>query len=184
MSKLEGANIPLVGCMMQDVSLSLDPLQQWTIALWAMKTSMVMDSVTHHRGSFYTKTECHQLRSSSVLPPYTHMFLGRYSGQFTLAFFGDDIWDGKPDNPGTTRGYIKTLIVGRMALQIMTYHVPPNDRMPIAVRTKFRPGPWNDLLIDLWPRRGRANWPPNLSVTDEGTTSLVGIRKRWRPPGL
>lgn len=43
MSHLERTSIPLIGNVMQDVALSLNGLQQYHIAAWAVKMSMVGD---------------------------------------------------------------------------------------------------------------------------------------------
>ena len=44
MSNLEAASIPVVGNLMQDISLPLDTSQQTLLATWAVKTAMVLDS--------------------------------------------------------------------------------------------------------------------------------------------
>ena len=45
MSDLEEESKPLLGCLLQDVAMPLDQSQQRTIALWAIKTAMVSESI-------------------------------------------------------------------------------------------------------------------------------------------
>jgi len=68
MSSLESTNIPLLGSLIQDVSTPLDSAQQESIAVWIMKTAMVLDAVdTRTRTLFYTKEDRDKLRVASII---------------------------------------------------------------------------------------------------------------------
>jgi hypothetical protein len=44
MSAIESENIPIIGSMFQDLSVPLNKEQQTSVAVWAVKTAIVMDS--------------------------------------------------------------------------------------------------------------------------------------------
>lgn len=45
MSAVEVENIPVIGCLMQDIATQLDAAQQTSLALWAVQKAMVLDAV-------------------------------------------------------------------------------------------------------------------------------------------
>jgi hypothetical protein len=178
MHDLETLNIPIVGCLMEDVSMPLSSEQQSTVARWAVKTSMVQDAIhTRKRALFYTTLERAALRVDATIPPHTLVWLGRSSLR-TLSIDGTDIGldfhDTMTKIPEAANGYVSTIVVGHLALQIVTIHVPgkyygrPFD-IPCQVL-----GPWIDLLVPIWPVNATVNWPPRFFFRGmKGITKLA-----------
>src|ERR1700733_7033605 len=126
MSSLESQNIPIVGSLMQDVSIPLDSSQQRLVALWAVKTAMVVESVTRGtRDLAYTRTECERLRSASAIPERTSVWIGRYFGS-QLGINGTDFWiDISEKVRRIGHGWVTTIVVGHLAIQVVTIHMLP-----------------------------------------------------------
>lgn len=181
MSKLEEQNIPLIGCLLQDISMSLDAAQQSSIAVWTLKTAMVLDSVnTRDRSLFYKRNACESLRLSFAIPSRTNIWIGRCSLS-SLGAFGTDLWIDTPDTPRVAKGCATTIVVGHLAIQILAVHTPPecNDR-PISELAP-KAGRWDDLLLHIWPAGTRAvTWPPPLTFTNSGSRSIAHLMDRWR----
>ena len=175
MSDLEAACIPVIGNLMQDISLQLDTSQQSLLLTWAVKTAMVLDSTnTRERTAFYTRSECEQLRLTSAIPAHTRVWIGR-SALNGLHADGTDVWIMA--RGGTSRiaiGNTSTFIVGHLALQVFAVHPLPEQKDKYA-ESVFndvppRPGPWSALLIQIWPGNGRiVTWPPPQTFTGTGT---------------
>jgi len=70
MSQLEQEVIPVLRPLLFDLSLPLSSEQQQLLAIWAMKTGMVLDSIYRH-ARFYLRDECKNLRDNRVLPSGT-----------------------------------------------------------------------------------------------------------------
>jgi hypothetical protein len=168
MSKLETANIPLVGCLAQDISTPLDMLQQFTIAQWAMKTTMAFASInlTTH-GGWFTLEERHGLRALSRLPVRSSVWLGRYSGSGRIGSESHTIQYAIPGD-GIADGYACTLLVGHLMLQVFALHVPvekEDHRTPFGV--PWNVGDWERLLVQIFPSRiPLARWPPPDSISN------------------
>lgn len=164
MSDLEVLIRPVVGCLIQDISTPIDKIQQSQVALWAAKSSMVMERVGRpKRTPFYTDEERKNLRLQGAIPPRTLIWLARYGGVDDIACFGTDIWDDVPDRPGTTHGYVNNIVVGRLAIQVLTLHVPGRyDDRTIVVRPNI--GRWNGNVIQIWPFQRNNVWPPIATV--------------------
>ena len=67
MSTIEAENIPTIGGMLQDISMSLDKAQQTSMAAWSIKTTMVSDSMKGRAApnQFYSKDERLKMRISA-----------------------------------------------------------------------------------------------------------------------
>lgn len=180
MSSLEAECIPLIGSLMQDVAAPLDPSQQSLLSRWALKTAMVLDSTnTRARSLFYQRSECENLRLNSTIPDRTRVWIGR-SSLNSLHADGTDVVIQAPDGTKIGLGNATTLIVGHLALQVFAVHPKPeykNNPMNVAPR----PGPWDDLLVQIWPAKTRSvSWPPPQTFTDRGSRQIGHLLYRWR----
>jgi hypothetical protein len=143
-----------------------------------MKTSMVTEAIQHGRAFFYEETERHELRTQRALPPWTRVWLGRYSGS-GVGLYGTDIGINIGESADAGHGLITTTIVGPLAIQVFTAHVPSqyndsNINLPIKL------GPWDQLLVTIWPSNRLAAWPPPLTFNNSGDLPIAALMGRWR----
>jgi hypothetical protein len=172
MSTLEQANISLLGALMRDLALPIDTVGQASAARWAMKTARVMESSTRsHRQIFYTRTECAQVRETPNLPFDTSVWIGRYAGNFNVAFIGQDVWDKEPGLPDTLHGWVNTIVFAYVVIQVISFHRPPDFQGSLNI--KVHPAPWDQLLVQLWPCGKPVYWPPILTFSDTGKLDLA-----------
>src|SRR5690348_16244397 len=124
MSKLEGENIPTIGCILQDVALPLDEAQQKSVAAWSVKTAMVSDSMKGRAApnQFYSRDERVNLRTSRVIPPRTLIWVARIDGMH-LGNFGTDfaLFDAQKERIGM--GSVTTIVAGHFVTQVVSVHV-------------------------------------------------------------
>lgn len=179
MSRLEASAQHIVGPLICDLSIRLDEKQQEIISRWAFKTSMVMESMARtQEGPFYSDEECRQLRVGSSLPFRSLIWLGRYGGRHETAAIGTGIWNDVPNKPGTIHGYVGTIVAGKLAIQLLTFHVPePYSERAVPIQP--RPGPWTECLIDIHPFRTGLSWPPPLTISNSGRVGLDALANRW-----
>ena len=182
MSDIETGNIPLLGRMMLDNSIRLDQPQQLTVASWAVLKAMVLDTTTvsKQRPLFYTQTERDNLRTSSLLPPRTFVWLGRFLGLGRSGRSGG-ILGNLTRPPGICRGHVTTIVMGSVCIQTLTLHTVPEYSYG-TIDIQPTEGPWNALLVSCWPTLPRAEWPPVLAF-EESTRPLLGIgglHERWQ----
>lgn len=181
MSDLERQNIPLIGCLMQDIATPVDAAQQFSLAIWVMKTAMVMDSVKGRaKPLFYQRPECVRMREERKIPEKTQIWIGRYSAG-GLGAIGTDLVVAKPHNPKAGLGCATTVIVGHLAVQVLAIHLDPADDVEDIVDIAPKAGPWDDLLLPIWPIGSRAiMWPPAVTFTNGGERSIAKLADRWR----
>jgi hypothetical protein len=188
MHDLENLNIPIIGCLMEDIGIPLSSEQQTTVAKWAVKTAMVQDAIyTRKRELFYTGSERLAVRSNTGLPDYTSVWLGRSSLR-TLTCDGTDIRVDINDGSKileTALGSVNTFCVGHLAVQVATIHAPEKYKGHPFDVTSHIAAPWENLLVPIWPVTDSAiSWPPSLTLAGRGLTKLAdrfrgGVRREW-----
>jgi hypothetical protein len=182
MSKLENDNVPIIGSMFGDLTIPLDVQQQTTVAAWAVKTSMVVDSVQgrDQANRFYTRPECIAMRSNLTIPDRTRIWIGR-SALSSLSAIGTHIRMFSPEVLARTPGMVVNIIVGHLAIQVMTLHVHPGLAHKSIPDPNPKPGDWDNLLTQIWPFELQyVMWPPRQTFTNGGPKSIAILLDRWR----
>ena len=172
MSDLERANVPLIGCLMQDLVLSLDPSQKSAISLWAVKTTMTFASVNRRKhNGWFTRDERHQLRCLSLLPTLTFVWLGRFGGTGVIGSTSHTI-KYEMSTGGIAHGYACTFLAGRLLLQVFTLHSPGSDEQNQRIAIPLIDGDWERFLVQIYPATSTTiQWPPQDSIS--GIDSLA-----------
>lgn len=182
MSQLENDNIPTIGSMIADLSIPLDVDQQTAVAAWAVKTSMIADSVQGRVAAnrFYTKAECVATRLTRTIPARTRIWIAR-SALSSLSAIGTHILMFSPEVPARTPGMVINIIVGHLAIQVMTLHVHPELTNAGIPDPEPKPGEWGNLVTQIWPVELQyLMWPPKETFTNNGPKSIATFLDRWR----
>lgn len=182
MSELETENIPLMGCLIQDISAPLDAVQQASLSAWTMKTVIVFDSVNRRtRTAFYERTECVNFRLNRTIPDRIHIWVGRSSIPTGLAAIGTDLHILMLDGLKVGMGCATTLVVGHLALQVLAMHIFSEHSDKDIGEMGSKPGRWDEMLSTIWPIRSRpVTWPPPVTFTNSGESSIATLMDRWR----
>jgi hypothetical protein len=177
MHALENTTIPIIGNLMHDVALSLDGLQQYKIATWAVKMAMVGDFIARsHRPLFFNQAEREQLRVATNLPARTSVWLARHSFPDHIGFWGTNSWTLDK----TVEAFITTILVGHLAIQAVTLQCTEKwNNTELSVNAAPGPRPWPEMLTDIWPTKVSAQWPPEFSFKDKGEFSLLAFVRRY-----
>jgi hypothetical protein len=180
--KLEVPNIPVVGSMMQDLSITLDREQQLTVAVWCMKMALLTDwgRVGGRRNRFYIKDEALAFAAHQSIPPKTRIWIGHITSDH-LSTDGHDFELLRAANRQRIGiSSTVTVVVGHFVAQIVTDHVMP-DYAAINLGAQPGPGPWDRKLIQIWPvEKEWVTWPPKASFTNGGPEGIGYLLRRWR----
>jgi hypothetical protein len=187
MHRLEDETIPMMAPMLSERPSFLDVVSQRTIAAWTLKTAMVLDSATiaKHRPLFYSRAERIALRESLRIPSRTFVWLGR-SLELGLAAYSTGTYFTllNPCHPYSLKesplGQVSTILVRNLAIQVMTVHAPA-EYSDGAIDIRTPEGPWDHLLVSIWPPSRQRYWPPALAFHD--TIPLLDfdtLTNRWK----
>src|SRR5260370_18363040 len=81
MSRLETKCKPVIGSLLEDLSLDLDAEHRKFLSDWALKTPMVNDAYGG-RARFFTDLECHAFKANNrEIPQGTGVWAGRFTGR-------------------------------------------------------------------------------------------------------
>ena len=183
MSNLEGANIPLVGAMMQDISIRLDRGQQETVAQWLTKMAFLVDWTRDdgRRKRFYTRDEGAAFAEDRTVPPRTRIWIGHIASSHLSTDGHDAARFAKTDEKRLGTATTITLAVGHLAAQIMTDHLLPEYDNDDAPEKQPKSGPWEQKLIQIWSTEKEwVMWPPQHSFTNGGLDGYGYLLDRWR----
>lgn len=183
MSKLESDCIPVIGSMLQGLSVPLSQEQQELISVWAMKTAMMMDSIKGRDAEkrFYTHNECEQLRLQRATPNETRIWLGHYISE-GLGGFGTDftVVAAELGMQPVARGIATTIVVGHLALQVVTVHSFPEHLGRNISDVQSKAADWQSQLIQILPLSRYTSWPPKVPFDNKGRLGIGRLVERWR----
>ncbi len=180
--KLENPNIPIVGSMMQDLSITLDRDQQRTVATWCIKMAFLTDwtRIGGRQKRFYTRDETLSIAADLSIPPRTRIWIGHIMTSH-LSTDGHD-FELLLASTRTRIGISSTvtIVVGHFVAQIVTDHVV-TDHSDLNPEMKPGQGPWDSKLIQIWPiEKEWVTWPPRASFTNGGREGIGYLLRRWR----
>jgi hypothetical protein len=182
MSDLENDSIPVIGSMLQGLTVPIREDQQRLISAWAVKTAIMMDSLKGRdpKKRFYLKEECVSLRLHRTIPAHTRVWLGHYN-DMGLGAFGTDFTVVTTAHEQVAQGMATTIVAGHLALQVVSVHHAPEyiDREIADVQPKA--ADWESLLVQTWPMELQyVTWPPNQEFANKGRNSIGGLMERWK----
>jgi hypothetical protein len=173
MKRNEDAIIPSVGCMMQNIALSLDTPQQWAIAQWAMMKAMVWEYVNSKPSLFYSDEQRTALRVSSTIPAHTAIWLAKYVGEET---FMGGAYDAKVRTPIDTfiKCHVTTLAYKYLVIQVLTIQADqyPGPNFIINCNQDF----WGPVFSMIWPTKRVVRWPANKNIPN--AEALTAFHRR------
>jgi hypothetical protein len=161
MSNLESEAKPVLQPMLAGQRNRLDAASQATIAVWSLKTAMVLEAVESPAERAYTQTERECLRSVGAIPQRTTVW---------LAASAEASWfmSGKVRHEGAATAVSITMVFAHLAIQVFTLRLPQDTDPQIRVTTDVRRGPWDQATVRVWPLQcTSANWPPSLGLSGE-----------------
>lgn len=178
MSNLESAVSKLVGPLSRDIEFWLTVEGQTLIARWAVKTSMVLESLDRRAYGKYghAQQERDAIRSGTCLPARTQIWMGRYA-QTGLGAFGDRFDLNVPKIPVICGGRKTNFIIGHLLIQAISI-VAPAKYDHIAIPLRVKAAPWRRALIQIWPATSQTRWPPPLSFSARGDLRVADLIDR------
>lgn len=155
-----------------DTALPITPEVARSIALFAFKTAVIVDHSNRHRPPFFAKADRYAFRERQVMPVDVNMWMcgilrHRTRGN-VLALYSS----GEAQSSYPLRGYICTLALGHVAIQLVKFKQLRN--------AKIHPLPGFDVrAVIFWPRvKEGLIWPfPDNLVN---SSDVRGFAERWK----
>lgn len=172
MSGLENQAKPIIESILDGKTNELDVAAQEILAVWAVKTAMVLEAV-NPEWRFYSVEERHRLRTARSLPARTEVFLAKCVNQPDIYSAAKDHRTGS-GNEGA-RAFAVTMAFGSLAFQIVTVRTPPGVPEYVRATYEVSDGPWDQVLIQVWPTSTEKRiWAAKMGLdSDAGLNALT-----------
>jgi hypothetical protein len=177
MSRLEGETKPIATSLLDDMLEALDSTIQAILAVWAVKTAMVLEAVYPARPWFYTDSEREHMRLTRAIPPLTEVWVAKCIDQPNLFSVANDLWS---DDSGLgVRARLTTMAFGALAVQVLTLRPPSDNPETTHLTYDTSDGPWANVLVPVWPINSIPHaWPPPVGLRSENGIETLATRLR------
>lgn len=165
MSDLERQVKPIIESILEDSIKTIDVSSQTLIALWAIKTAMTLESCNTHRKRFYNDAQRRELGMISAIPERTSVWIAKCVNQPNIYSIAKDLWTASGQD--VIYGYVTTMAFGSFAVQVASIRPPMNLKSGTAIIFDVVDGPWDEVLIQVWPIPRLRRWPPIKGLTGD-----------------
>lgn len=166
MSSLENEAKPVLESILDDKLKDIGASNQSTLALWAVKTAMVLACINPRRTWFYSDDERQLMRATQSPPPRTSVWIAKCINQPNIYSAAKDLRT-TPDDGGIC-AYLTTMAFGSLAFQIVSLKTPATIPENITLTYDVTEGPWDQTLLQVWPTTQESmRWPPHYGLNSE-----------------
>jgi len=178
MSRLEVEMKPIVESILDEQLRVLDVSSQAVIAVWATKTAMALEALHPERVFFYSENERQNTRAVSAIPERTSIWIAKCVNQPNIYSAGKDLRTAPGDNEA--KAYVTTMAFGSLAIQVASIRALANLPQEIQITYDSREGPWDKILLQVWPITPYSQqWPPSYGL--DGEWGLEALTERLSP---
>jgi hypothetical protein len=181
MERIESATRPILTPALQGTGVELGAGDLRRLAVWSLKTAMVIDLLTRSPDSFFTADERNAMRTRADLLPagVLGIWMAAVDGvnhvasaiDYRVAFASSTDTSAEPG-----AGYCVTLSVGHAAFQVFAIR---NDLRSAVL--PFSEAVWEAAQLKLFPFDAvERRWPPQRKLDPTQYSAFID---RWRPIG-
>ena len=182
MSRLESLAKPVIEPLLDDAPHVLTADHQQTLAVWAIKSTMVYEALRLSQPWFFTHAERTQLRNSSKLPPRTKVWIAKCVNLPGPCCAASDLFNKALASTDQERAYVTTMAFGPLAIQVLNFRLPFVVPDSVDITTDMRPGPWDSVATQVWPcLQPLVSWPAALGL--KGEAGFNAFCDRWNTSG-
>lgn len=177
MSKLEETVKPILDPLLAGHRRGFDEGAQMTLAVWAVKTAMVLEALDSPELFAYTQAEREELRKWSTIPTRSSIWLAASTDPSLFAstktrHFG-------ASTPHILEGAATTIALSRVVVQVFTMRLPQQVGARTKVTVPVRKANWEESTVQILPASPSsvAIWPPKLGL--DGETGIDFLSGRF-----
>ena len=182
MSRLENRVKAVLSRLLDQESCTLNSHDRLSLALWAVKTSMVLEALNSSENWRYSDLERCLLHIHETIPIHTYVWIARaveFGSVYTMS--RNLSTQAEIDVDRQVRGGVTTMAFGSIAIQVRKIAIPAAISWVEQITVEERKGPWEQAAMQVWPSNGRSlSWPPSIGLRGEQGLDLFA--ERFSPP--
>lgn len=177
MSRLEMQAQAILQPLLLGEPRGLDFASQGIIALWAVKTAMVLEALDAPDQRAYSAQECVHVKSFGAIPQRTVVWIA--ASNDPGLFMSAKISHRASCNSNAITGLSTTISLSLLVLQVFTIRVPSSVTESTKVTADAKKGPWRGATLRLWPSdpHNSVAWPP--AETIDGMAGIERLTERF-----
>ena len=179
MSALEGDAKRVIEPLLSSARYDFSASARRILTRWSMKTAMVFESLGDQRQPYYLQSERDAVRAGELPRGYNAVWVGRcveFNGFFCKA---SDLFDHPDPSSRQARGYVTTLGIGSLALQVLSVRLSEGIEVPTDITISLEGRPWNAIGQEIWPGQWETlPWAPSQAL--HGEYGLEALSRRFR----
>ena len=168
--------------MLLNQSIVIDPGGMKLLTEWAVLRAMVFESVKPRSANeqFFTREERIGFKEKQTIPDRTRVWVGALKNSH-IGYHGTDfaLWRSAEDQTRIGTGSVGTIYAGHILMHAVTEHIHPPYEVPPGPVIAAPPGPWDESLVEIYPKRPKKIDWPTKPFTDNGPTGILTLRDRW-----
>jgi hypothetical protein len=175
MSGLQNRAKPIIEQILDNPKCQFEIHECETLSLWTVMTAMVLEGRIGREAWRFSDSESSSIaQGRNQLPPFTRVWIGRWVDPTGPSYIchllsGDGV---------SAVGAVTTFGFGTLAFQILKIASAGMTYVPISCR----PGPWDDILLEIWPFPSQPiRWPLPMGILAD--MGMEALELRFSPPG-
>lgn len=178
MSRLENETKPIIESILDEKLTAIDVSAQLTIARWAAKTAMVLETIDSNRPCFYAEIERLLMRETQTIPQRTSVWIAKCIDHPNIYSAAKELRTASGDDG--VHAFITTMGFGSLALQVLGMKTPAKIPESVAITYDVSDGPWDQTLVQVWPpSQNPLVWPLQYGL--KGELGLEALTERLNP---
>lgn len=175
MSALENLAAPVLTPLIEGDVVTLGALDQELIALWAMKTAMVLEEASDASVKrYFTFQERRLFADQGVIPDVTQTWIGRKEATNRLTTALGKYMRLPDESPESSPGFAPSIFIGQLCIQSISAAVPIVDS-DVEIEFVATDG-WQEHTVRIWPVGEDIDWDAMPAMTDERADAFS---ERW-----
>ncbi len=169
MSVLQNRAKPVIESLLDCPTSTLDINQCKTLALWAVMSTMVLETTNEPKIWRFTDPERCLFYKREQIPPFTFVWIANWIDSPGPSY-GSRVLGDKSDRATVTTFGFGTLVF--QVLKVVPCDATGNKTM------ELRPGlPWGQIMLQVWkPQVVPICWPPQMEIHGEAQLEALELR--------
>jgi hypothetical protein len=178
MSRLENRVIPVITRLLDEPNCTLDLHECNSLSRWAVKTSMVCESVNEPAHWIHNDLERTLISQRDEMPPFSVVWIAKCVGFSSIYSMARNLGMGAGvDVTGQPRASVATFVFGELAIQVRKIVPRPNTPPSATITVEERPGPWQQIVLQVWPPPSEPIcWPARVGIASEDGLDMFAER--------
>jgi hypothetical protein len=179
MGQLQDRGKPVIERLWDEDQVTLDLDDRKALSLWAVMTSMVLQTFDDPDRWLYSIYERTLMWHEQRIPSFTGISIANCIGHTAMYSQGRTMTGASEDTQRQANGSAVTMAFGNLGIQVLKV-VPDGDTRRLKEITVGQGwGDWENIAMQIWPLNGEpVNWPPPRGIRSESELETFAGRFR------